>query len=112
MFNPFFKNYGPISISDIIKYLNIKTNKLKFDQEITDVKDLYTASNTDITFFHTKKYKDLANNTKATLCITTKNLKNELPKRINITTIQEIFLRPDQNRQYKTSRTNYQLNNW
>ena len=34
----------------------------------------------EITFFHSKKYKNAANNTKASFCITTENLKNELPK--------------------------------
>ena len=34
----------------------------------------------DITFFHSKKYKDAAKKTKASFCITTENLKNELPK--------------------------------
>ena len=34
----------------------------------------------EITFFHSKKYKDIAKNTKASFCITTENLKNELNK--------------------------------
>ena len=42
--HPFFKNYGPLSVSEIIKYLNIKYDKLKSDQNITDIKDLFTAS--------------------------------------------------------------------
>ncbi len=80
MFHPFFKNYGPISISDIQKLLNIQNEKLKNDQKITDIKDLYTANNSEITFYHSKKYKEIAKDTKASFCITTESLKNHLPK--------------------------------
>ena len=79
MSHPFFKNCGPLLISEIIKYLNIKINKLKSDQVIQDIKDLYAANNSDITFFHSKKYKEAAKNTKASFCITSDSLKNELP---------------------------------
>ena len=76
---PFFKNYGPFKISDILSVLNIKNkNKLVFD-EIKDIKDLFTASKNEITFFHSKKYIDIAKKTKASFCITNKVLKNELP---------------------------------
>ena len=34
----------------------------------------------NITFFHSKKYKEDATKTKASFCITTDALKNELPK--------------------------------
>ena len=51
MSHPFFKNFGPIKISEINKYLNIKIEKLNIDQEIADIKDLYNAKNHDITFF-------------------------------------------------------------
>ena len=39
MFHPFFKNHGPISVSEIVKYLNIKIDNLNLDQNITDIKD-------------------------------------------------------------------------
>ncbi len=79
MTNPFFKNNGPIKISDIIKYLNLNINSLKQDREIKDIKDLISSTENDITFFHTKKYKDFAKKTKASFCLTTNTLKNELP---------------------------------
>ena len=41
MSHPFFKNYGPLSVSEIIKFLNIKTDNLKSDQNILDIKDLH-----------------------------------------------------------------------
>ena len=59
MSHPFFKNYGPLSVSEILKYLNIKNDKLKSDQNITDIKDLFTANNSDITFFILKNTKKL-----------------------------------------------------
>ena len=43
------------------------------------IKDLSNSSKNDITFFHSKKYKELAKITKASCCITTISLKNELP---------------------------------
>ena len=42
--------------------------------------DLASANVNEITFLHSKKYKNLANSTKASYCITTSNLKNNLPK--------------------------------
>ncbi len=80
MSNPFFKNHGPILISEILKSLNIKVDGITSNQEVLDIKDLYSSNNTDITFFHSKKYKDFAKNTKASFCVTTESLKNDLPK--------------------------------
>ena len=79
MINPFFKNIGPLNISDILGLLNINDEEFINDQKIFDIKDLFTSQKNDITFFHSKKYKDIAKNTKASFCITTANLKNELP---------------------------------
>ena len=79
MFNPFFKNHGPYNITEILELLDINNNNLQ-NQNIYDVKDLFSSTSKDLTFFHSKKYQDLANKTKASFCITTDNLKNELPK--------------------------------
>ncbi len=79
MSNPFFKNHGPFLASDISKFLNIKIDYSKKDIELNDIKDLYSSKNSNITFFHSKKYKEAAKNTKASYCITTESLKNELP---------------------------------
>ena len=79
MSNPFFINHGPFYIFEILKLLNI--NSINFEnKKVHDVKDLSNSSNNDLTFFHSKKYKKLANMTKADFCITTDILKNELPK--------------------------------
>jgi UDP-3-O-[3-hydroxymyristoyl] glucosamine N-acyltransferase len=80
MENPFFKNYGPFKFSDILKYLSLENDQNIQDQNIIDIKDLQNSKSNEITFFHSKKYKTAANNTKASFCITTKNLENELPK--------------------------------
>lgn len=80
MVNPFFKNNGPFKILDILKILKIKDINSDKNQKVTDVKDLFTSKSGDITFFHSKKYKDIAKDTKASFCITTQNLKNELHK--------------------------------
>ena len=80
MINPFFENKGPFKIDHILNSVKIN-NKFEYTEEnIFDVKDLVTASNRDITFFHSKKYEADALNTKAAYCITTKKLSNILPK--------------------------------
>ena len=80
MLNPFFKNYGPFKISDILSILKQDFKNTYPDQDLTDIKDLFTSNNNEISFFHSKKYKEIAKNTKASFCITTENLKNELNK--------------------------------
>ena len=79
MSNPFFKKYGPFLTSDILKLINLETDNVKKDVELKDIKDLYSSNNTDITFFHSKKYAEIAKNTKASFCITTDSLKEVLP---------------------------------
>jgi UDP-3-O-[3-hydroxymyristoyl] glucosamine N-acyltransferase len=80
MNNPFFKNNGPFKFSEILKELNLQNDNDNEDLKIKDIKDLQNSNSNEITFFHSKKYKVFANNTKASFCITTKNLQNELPK--------------------------------
>jgi UDP-3-O-[3-hydroxymyristoyl] glucosamine N-acyltransferase len=80
MDNPFFKNNGPFKISDILKELKLVNDQNIQNQNVIDIKDLLKSKLNEITFFHSKKYKTAANNTKATFCITTKSLQNELPK--------------------------------
>ena len=47
--------------------------------KVHDIKNLDLSTNKDITFFHSVKYKDQAEQTKAKFCITTKNLNKYLP---------------------------------
>ena len=80
MQNPFFKNYGPFKISDLLSILKLDIKNTYLDHNITDIKDLFASNKNEISFFHSKKYKEIAKNTKASFCITTENLKNELNK--------------------------------
>ena len=80
MDSSFYKNYGPIKISEILSILKLKNYKLPNDMDILDVKDLLFAQKNHITFFHSKKYESVAKNTKASFCITSKNLSHILPK--------------------------------
>ena len=79
MENPFFKNFGPIKISEIFKILQINSENFSKDHSINDVKDLVSSNKNDITFFHSKKYLSFAKSTKASYCITTAKLKKDLP---------------------------------
>ncbi len=91
MLNPFFKNQGPLKINDIIKFLklNIKINQ---NQEISDIKDLVSSNKGNITFYHSKKYKDDAKKTKASFCITTGSLKIDLPKTCEALIVDNVLL--------------------
>ena len=79
MQNSFFQNKGPLKIDDILKLSNINNVFKYIDTNIFDIKDLVTASSNDITFFHSKKYESIASNTKASFCLTKKNLSHILP---------------------------------
>ena len=39
MSNPFFKNRGPFLVRDIVKFLDIKTESVKPNIELKDIKD-------------------------------------------------------------------------
>ena len=92
MFNPFFKNHGPLKISEITNLLNINIDNLNRDLEIYDIKDLLTAKKEDITFLNSNKYKDIAKKTKASFCITTRGLKNELPNSCIALIVENVLL--------------------
>ena len=63
MVNPFFKNTGPHNINFLLKTINLKNYNLP-DHKITDIKDLNSSQKNEITFFHSKRYADLAKKTK------------------------------------------------
>jgi len=91
MTNPFFKNNGPFKILDILKLINLNDLKIDNGLEIDDIKDLFTSKKNDITFFHSKKYKDIAKITKASFCITNKFLKNELPENCRPLVVDDVL---------------------
>jgi len=92
MSNPFFKNNGPFEINKLLKKTNIKTDSLFKNIKIEDIKDLSSASNKDITFFHSRKYVELASKTKALFCLTTESLKNFLPKNCNKIIVDNVLV--------------------
>ena len=71
--NIFFKRKGPFKIQELFKGQESKSLK------ITDIKTLDNANKSEISFFDSIKYKDIALTTKAGFCITTDKLKMYLP---------------------------------
>ena len=92
MFNPFFANNGPFKFEQILKELNLENDKNVKDLSIIDIKDLLSSDLNEVTFFHSQKYKLAANNTKASFCITTENLQNELPKSCKPIIVDNVFI--------------------
>ena len=92
MINPFFKNYGPFKIDNLLKLSNIDNSQKFTNTKITDIKDLFNATNKDISFFHSKKYENLAGKTKASFCITTMNLSNLLPISCNKIIVNNVLI--------------------
>ena len=77
--NPFFKNKGPFKIEKLLKLSGIDNNENFIKSKISDIRDLSSSIKNNITFFHSKKYEEIASKTKASFCITTENLKEYLP---------------------------------
>ena len=92
MTNPFFKNHGPIKISEIIQSLNINIDNYNSNIKIQDIKDLHSSTENDITFFHSKKYKDVAKKTRASFCITVESLKDDLPKNCTALIVENVLV--------------------
>jgi UDP-3-O-[3-hydroxymyristoyl] glucosamine N-acyltransferase len=78
--NPFFKNNGPFKIADLFKDFKLKNIDNLDNSLVFDIKDLQSAGKNHLTFFHSKKYHLQASKTKASYCLTLKNLNNYLPK--------------------------------
>ena len=91
MSNPFFINNGPFKISEIFKILKIEL-KIEKNLLVKDIQDLYNADKESITFFHSKKYNQEAKKTKASYCITTQNLKDDLPKNCTPIVVENVLI--------------------
>ena len=91
MFNPFFTNSGPFSILEILKILKIEL-KIEKNQIVKDIKDLFNAEKDCITFFHSKKYNEVAKKTKASYCLTTKTLKDYLPENCTAIVVENVLI--------------------
>ena len=92
MINPFFKNQGPFKIEDILYSSNTCNKNNYTGSKIIDIKDLVTATNNDITFFHSKKYESTASITKAAYCVTTKQLTNILPNNCKPIVVENVLI--------------------
>ncbi len=92
MLNPFFKNIGPFTIDKLLSKVGIE-NKIKFKKDkIYNVTDLSSATNKDLTFFHSKNYFELASKTKASYCVTLESLSNFLPTTCNKIVVKNVLL--------------------
>ena len=92
MNNPFFKNAGPFEVNNLLKNSDI-INKENFQKDkIYNVSDLISATNKDLTFFHSKNYSELASKTKASYCITLDSLSQFLPSSCKKIIVKNVLL--------------------
>jgi len=92
MINPFFKNHGPYKIDKLLKLSDINNNENFFKTKIIDIKNLITATNDEISFFHSKKYESFAFKTKAFFCVTTSKLSHLLPLTCNKIIVDNVLI--------------------
>ena len=92
MINPFFLKNGPYQIEKLLKLANIDNVNNLSNFLISDIKDLKSASNNDITFYHSKKYQTLAKSTNAICCVTNHNLKNHLPDKCKKIIVDNVLI--------------------
>ena len=92
MLNPFFKNFGPFNIDKLLSHADIE-NKENFKKDkIYNVSDLISATDKDLTFFHSKNYSELASKTKASYCVTVENLSQFLPDSCKKIIVKNVLL--------------------
>ena len=92
MINPFFKNVGPFEIQKLLKNTGISNNENFKKDKIHNVSDLVTATDKDLTFFHSKNYSELASKTKASYCVTLNNLSQFLPSSCKKIVVKNVLL--------------------
>ena len=81
----FFKP-NPINLNKYYPHLKIKTNL-----KIKEIKPLQLAKKNELTFYDSKRYKEIASKTKASFCITTINLASDLPKNVNKIIVKNVL---------------------
>ena len=93
MINPFFINKGPFKIKDLLNLSGVDyLDDISKNIEILDIRDLVVADKHDITFFHSKRYESLASKTKASFCITNKNLAHILPNNCTAIIVKNVLV--------------------
>ena len=93
--NQFFLKKGPFSLRELIKVINCTIDFSKKniqDYKIYNVESLDNATDKDITFLNSAKYKDFSIKTKAAACITTSNLSKFLPNECIKLNVKNVFL--------------------
>ena len=80
--NQFFEKKGPFPLKEIVKTIGSKSPlEILGNLEIHSFKPLNFASENDMTFLNSIKYKELSLKTKAIACITSSNLSRFLPEK-------------------------------
>ena len=92
MKHPFFKNHGPFDVVNILNELKLYNIENLENNSVADIKDLETAEKEHLTFFHSKKYHIQASKTKASICITLKNLAHYLPNHCKPICVNNVLL--------------------
>ena len=92
MSNPFFKNVGPFNIEKLLAKTDIKNIENFKKDKIFNVSDLVSATNKDLTFFHSKNYSTIASKTKASYCITLDSLSHFLPDTCKKIIVKNVLL--------------------
>ena len=92
MNNPFFNIFGPFKIENILDFSGLKNNESYTGDLIYDIKDLSTANENELTFFHKKNYSLIAKKTKASYCLTKKSLEDYLPKECKKIIVDNVLL--------------------
>ena len=80
----FFHNKGPFKIKVLFPNTKINFN-------IQDVKTLKEAKKNELTFYDSIRYQNLAKKTKASVCITTEKLKEDLPNNCEIILVKNVL---------------------
>ena len=78
--NHFYEKRGPFPLNEIVKTIGCNNYSAKKNNiEIHGFESLINASQKDMTFLNSIKYKNLSLKTKAAVCITSSNLSKFLP---------------------------------
>ena len=91
--NTFFEKKGPFPLKEISKTIGAKSSAIDTSKlKINGLESLVNAEENDMTFLNSIKYTDASMKTKASACITTKNLEKFLPNNcINIIVPNVLF---------------------
>ena len=92
MINPFFIFKGPFKIDDLLRLSDVNNKENYRNTKVLNIADLASSTSKDISFFHSKKYELLASKTKASFCLTTKNLENILPKTCKKILVENVLI--------------------